>query len=90
MEIAPQSTIIRSDIQDKTETFAYIKSVKGWIDGQIYNFKAKNGFNPKVVSSTKYAETVANLMKDKAQGKQILVQGEKSLSENEVEIDRSI
>lgn len=75
IEVAPQSTIIRSDVQDKTETFAYINSKKDFLDGQLFNFFANKPFAPKTVCSYKYADIVANALKDKAEGQRVNVEG---------------
>ena len=39
-ETLPKATIIRSDIQDKTEAMSYINSSKAFPETQIYNFYA--------------------------------------------------
>jgi hypothetical protein len=37
---------------------------------------ARKGLAPRVVSAQKYAETVANTLRDRVQGKVLLVQGQ--------------
>ena len=83
-EIAPQATIIRSDVQDKTETMAYINSSKGFIDSRVFEFSANKNFSAKVVSSQYYANVVCNALRDKVVGKNLFVQGEKAKSSYEV------
>lgn len=74
-ELAPQATILRSDVQDKNEALAYINSSKGVIDGQFFNLSANKNFAPRIVSSYHYANVVCNTLRDKLVGKSLLVQG---------------
>ena len=37
-EIAPNATIIRSDVQDNTEAMSYINSNKSFPEAKIFNF----------------------------------------------------
>lgn len=51
---------------------------------------ARKGFAPKVVSAQKYAETVANTLKDKVQGKVLLVQGQAEVAAENVDFNRTL
>lgn len=61
LKINPNSTVIRSEIQESTEAF------KGL--ARFPNFK------PKTASSAEFAQTVCDVMAAKVQGKRILVRG---------------
>ena len=89
-EIAPQSTIIRSDVQDHNEAFAYINSSKGTIDGQLFNFYSNKNFSPKVVNSYHYANVVCNALRDKLTGKSLFVQGGSQKSAGQVGANRDV
>ena len=89
-EINPRVTIIRSDIQDKTEAFAYLNSSKGFPEAQIHNFYASEHFSPKVVSAQHYANIVVQNLLNKASGKTLLVQGNETKKPFEVDHDRTI
>jgi len=51
---------------------------------------AKKGFAPKVVNSHKYAETVASTLKDRVQGKVLLLQGQTEVQAEHVDFNRSL
>lgn len=89
-EVLPKATIIRSDIQDKTEAMSFINSAKGFPEAQIYNFYASEHFSPRVVDAKYYAKLVAKNLQDKVQGKTLLVQGSQEKKPFEVDSDRTI
>ena len=74
-ELNPNSTIIRSDIQDKTETFAYIHSSKDFWNNRMFNMSVSPLFRPRIVNTTNYANIVAENMKNRVQGKVLCVAG---------------
>ena len=79
MKIAPQSTIIRSDIQDKTEFFGYFNFSKNFWEDQLLKLSAKKGFSPRVVCATHYAQTVAQSLANKAKGNLHVIRGDKQV-----------
>lgn len=89
-KINPNATIIRSDIQDKTEFFSYFNHSKNIWEDQLMKLSAKKGFAPKVVAAQKYAEIVANTLKERTQGKLILVQGQSEVTAENVEFNRTL
>lgn len=60
------------------------------MEDQLFKLSAKKGFAPKVVSSQKYAEIVANTLKERTQGKVILVQGQNEVSAEKVDYNRTL
>lgn len=50
---------------------------KNFYDNYLFNFYSNKNFAPRVVSSYAYAETVAQNLKDRTQGKRIFVDGKK-------------
>lgn len=72
----PNATIIRSDIQDKTEFIAYYHHSKNIWEDQLLKLSARKGLSPRLVSSQQYAQVVADTLKNRVQGKVLLVQGQ--------------
>ena len=89
-EDLPQATIIRSDVQDAGEAFAYINSKKKLIDQKVYDFYANSNFSPKVVNANHYANVVCNAIRDRLQGKSLLVQGDSPKSSFEVPFNADV
>lgn len=56
----------------------------------MLKLSARKGFTPKVVSSQRYAEIVANTLKEKTQGKVILVQGQNEVAAENVDFNRTL
>lgn len=84
-EIAPQATIIRSDVQDQTEAMAYINTTYNPI------LRLLSGrFSPNIVSSSHYANVVCNALKNKVKGKNLLVVGERAKSPFEVNYNKTV
>ena len=79
MKIAPQSTIIRSDIQDKTEFFSYFNLSKNFWEDQLLKLSQKKGFSPQVVCVKHYAETVAQQLTNKTKSNLLLIRGDKQV-----------
>lgn len=89
-KVNPNSTFIRSDIQDKTEFFAYYHHSKNILEDQLFKLSAKKGFAPKVASAQKYAELVANTLKERTQGKVLLLQGQTEVTAENVDFNRTL
>ena len=89
-EINPNSTIIRSDVQDHGESVAYINHDKNILDDRLFEFSYSQKFSPRIVSSAHYANVVANAMKDRLQGKRLCLLGKEEQNAKEVDFDRSI
>jgi hypothetical protein len=51
---------------------------------------AKKGFAPKVVDAQKYAEIVANTLKERTQRKLILVQGQSEVTAENIDFNRTL
>lgn len=62
-KINPNATFIRSDIQDKTEFFAYYHLSKNIWEDQLLKLSAKKGFAPHLVGAQNYAKIVADTLK---------------------------
>ena len=60
------------------------------MEDQLFKLSAKKGFAPKVVNSQKYAEIVANTLKERTQGKVILVQGQNEVTAENVDYNRTL
>lgn len=61
-QINPNSTVIRSDVQDSTEALSALK-------------QAPATWKPRIVSAEEYARIVCEAMAARIQGKRILVRG---------------
>lgn len=83
-ETNPNATIIRSDIQDSTQLFAYYRSSKNVIEDQLLKLTENKGFAPRVVNSQRFAQIVAENMKNQTQGKYLCVRGEKEVRADDV------
>ena len=90
MEINPNSTIIRSDVQDFAESIAYSNIEKNVLDDQLFKLSFNQKFKPKIVSTKFYANFVAQTMKDKVQGKLFCLTGKEEENPREVDFDRNI
>lgn len=82
--------IIRSDIQDKTELFAYYKSSKNIIEDQLLKISKNKGFLPRVVSAQYYAQVVAEQLQQKTQGKVLCIRGEAEIKPEDVNEDKEL
>lgn len=60
------------------------------IDSQIFGLYSSKNFSPRIVSSYAYAEIVANNMKERTQGKRILVDGSSEVRPSDVDFEKSI
>lgn len=69
---------------------AYIHASKNFIDEKFFEFYSSKYFAPRVVNAQHYARVVVNTMKERAQGKRILVQGNEALQPSEVKYDKGI
>lgn len=56
----------------------------------MFKLSAKKGFAPKVTNSQRYAEIVANTLKERTQGKVILVQGQSEAVAESVDYNRTL
>jgi hypothetical protein len=65
--INQNASFYRSDIQDGAEVLAYMHKSKGFLEERLFSVPA--GFAPRIVSSTAYAESVANGIANNLKGK---------------------
>ena len=87
-EIIPNATILRSDVQDTTELYAYLyKSKNIWEEKLL---QAPDSFKPKVVGAAFYAEKVVEALKGEHKGEVVSVRGDKERHYTEVQHSKDI
>lgn len=69
----PNANFIRSDVQDKSELFAYLKKSKNIIEEQLIS--VPSSFKPSVISTTSYVQQLAQLLKSKSKGQVLNING---------------
>lgn len=79
---------MRSDIQDGAETLAYLHQPKSFLHETF--FSVPESFAPRVVSSSQYAEAVANALLNKETGKLTTLVGENAVGYREVGYNKDI
>lgn len=86
--INKKASFVRSDIQDGAETLAYLHQPKSFIEETF--FSVPESFAPRVVSSSQYAEAVANALLTKESGKLTTLVGEKAVNYREAGYNKDI
>lgn len=84
----PNANFIRSDVQDRSELFAYLNKSKGIIEEQLIS--VPSSFKPSVVSTANYVQQVAQLLKSKSKGQILNISGESQVTPSSVVHDNDI
>lgn len=86
--INKKASFVRSDVQDGAETLAYLHQPKSFIEETF--FSVPESFAPRVISSSQYAEAVANALLSKEAGKVTTLVGENAVGYREAGYNKDI